>query len=135
MVDTPFIAPAYKNPKRLFLIDGIGALVSALMLGIVLVRYESFFGMPGSALILLAAAPIGFALYDVVSYLTASQHTGILLKGISLLNVGYCGFSIALLTRHADQLTTWGWLYFIGELLIVLTLAGIEWNAAKRLDA
>lgn len=130
-----FITSVGRNPKRLFLIDGIGALVSAAMLGLVLVRFEAFFGMPEQALMLLAAAPIGFALYDIVSYLTASRHTAILLKGISLLNVGYCGFSVALLVKHADQLTTWGWLYFVGELLIVLTLAGIEWNAARRLVA
>ena len=34
------------NPKKLFFIDGCGAILSAFLLGIVLVRFEKYIGMP-----------------------------------------------------------------------------------------
>ena len=34
------------TPKKLFLIDGIGAVLSAFLLGVVLVKLQSLIGMP-----------------------------------------------------------------------------------------
>lgn len=43
------------NPKKLFQIDGLGAILSAILLGIILVRFERFFGIPVSTLYFLAS--------------------------------------------------------------------------------
>ena len=34
-----------KNPRSLFLLDGLGAIVSAIMLGVVLIRLEYMIGL------------------------------------------------------------------------------------------
>ena len=64
------------NPKKLFLIDGLGALVSAFFLGVVLVRLESFFGIPPFILYFLAFLPCLFAAYDFFCYLKVKEHIG-----------------------------------------------------------
>ncbi|MEN8696651.1 MAG: hypothetical protein ABF317_05040 [Bacteroidia bacterium] len=57
-----------KDPKQLFLVDALGAALSAVLLGVVLVNYEPIFGIPSDSLSLLAAVPYFFAVYDVVCY-------------------------------------------------------------------
>ncbi|MEL6140721.1 MAG: hypothetical protein AAFU67_03805, partial [Bacteroidota bacterium] len=42
------------HPKQLFLIDGLGATLTAICLGVVLTRLESLFGMPRTILIPLS---------------------------------------------------------------------------------
>lgn len=122
-----------KTPRSLFLIDGVGALISAFLLGVVLVQFESVIGMPVKALYILAALPVGFALYDAICYWGIKQNFGPFLKGISLINIGYCGLSVAFLSQHHESLTVVGWIYFVGELLIVLFLSAVEWRVAKRI--
>lgn len=120
------------TPRSLFLIDGAGALFSAFMLGVVLVQLDPLFGMPVEALYILAAFPVGFALYDAICYWGIKGNPSFFLKGIALINIGYCGLSVAFLSQHYERLTTLGWLYFMGELLIVLFLSGVEWTVAKK---
>ncbi|MEM1318667.1 MAG: hypothetical protein AAGG75_00355 [Bacteroidota bacterium] len=123
------------QPKPLFLIDGIGALVSAFLLGVVLVRLEPMFGMPPEALYVLALPPCFFALYDLGCYFAPLRRPGPFLRLIALANLGYCALSIYMVLDHAVQLTVLGWFYFMGELLIVILLAAQEMQVARRLSA
>jgi len=70
-----------ENPKSLFLFDGLGALVSAFLLGVVLVKFESTFGMPKEKLYFLAGAACLFVIYDLVCYFKANQNWSPLVKG------------------------------------------------------
>ena len=54
------ITIAELNPKKLFLIDGFGAIISAFLLGVVLVKFEEKIGVPVSVLYLLATIPLFF---------------------------------------------------------------------------
>ncbi|MBQ4822553.1 hypothetical protein [Aquimarina sp. MMG016] len=124
----------YENPKRLFLIDGIGAIVSAFLLGIVLVKLESFFGIPISMLYVLASLPVFFAIYDLYSYQKDNDKLTGLLKGIAIMNLLYCKLSIGLTIFHYQKITHWGWTYIIVEVLIIIILAIIELKVAKELN-
>jgi hypothetical protein len=46
------------KPKTLFLIDAIGAVLSTVLLGIVLVAFEKYIGMPTNVLYALAATSL-----------------------------------------------------------------------------
>ena len=122
-----------QNPKRLFLIDGIGALLSAFLLGIVLVALEPFVGIPKSTLYILAVFPIGFALVDAFGFWFTSQ-VALVLKVIATLNLLYIALSLALASYHLETITLWGWIYITGELAIVLALAITELKVARRLQ-
>jgi len=120
------------NVRQLLLIDGVGALLSAFLLGVVLVKYEVTFGIPVKSLYLLAAIPIFFALYDFTCYLSKSKKTARLLQIIASANLVYCLISLALAWSHRETITLWGWGYLIAEVLIVVALAIIEFKTAKR---
>ena len=121
------------RPKRLFLIDGLGALVSAFLLGIVLVRFERLFGIPSGTLYFLAIWPGLFAMYDFYCYNAGKYKLGHLLQGISIMNFLYCGLSIGLALYHIKTIRGLGWLYILIEVLMVITLAMIELRVGRNL--
>ena len=126
------ITKAELNPKKLFLIDGFGAILSAFLLGVVLVKFEEIFGIPTSVLYFLATIPIFFVIYDVFCY---QKHLkiGLLLKGIAVLNILYCCISIGLISYHFSSITILGWTYVIVEIILVSFLAMIEFRVGKRI--
>ena len=126
------ITKAELNPKKLFLIDGFGAILSAFLLGVVLVKFEEIFGIPTSVLYFLATIPIFFVIYDVFCY---QKHLkiGLLLKGIAVLNMLYCCISIGLISYHFSSITILGWTYIIVEIILVSFLAMIEFRVGKRI--
>lgn len=121
------------HPKNLFLIDGVGALLSAFLLGIVLVHFESIFGIPASALYILAAAPVLFVLYDFYAYRKAHHAAGPWLIGIAIMNLAYCFLSAGLVLHHREAVKFWGWYYIISEIMILLALVYIEFTIGKKL--
>lgn len=123
------------NPKTLFQIDGVGALLSALMLGFVLVSLEKYFGIPKSTLYILTAVPCFFATYDLYCYSALNGNIGPCLIGIGIANLLYCSLSIGFAVYHHTTITALGWVYILVEVLIVFSLAILEINTARRLQA
>jgi len=117
--------------KLLFLIDGFGAFTSAVLLGIVLVEFQPYFGIPTSTLYFLAALPCVFAVYDFYCYFLVKNELGAALKRIALANLGYCCLSLGMAVYHSDLLTVPGWLYVVVEVVIVSGLAVVELKNAK----
>lgn len=122
------------SPKKLFMLDGGGALLSAVLLGGVLPHYESFFGMPATALYLLAAFPILFLCFDVVSYFRYPKNSRLALRMVAGMNLGYCLISVGCLIHHYPRLTKFGLTYFFLELLVVVFLAVLELKMANKLQ-
>ncbi|APG64146.1 hypothetical protein LPB136_01650 [Tenacibaculum todarodis] len=118
--------------KKFFLIDGFGAILSALLLGLVLTKLETYFGIPKPTLYLLATLPCLFAIYDFYCYFKISRDLGKFLKAIAIINLLYCCLSIAFTIYHHNLITTLGWLYIIVESIIVTTIAFIELRAVKN---
>ena len=121
-----------KRIKLLFLIDGFGALTSALLLGIVLVQFNEFFGIPIKTLYFLAALPCVFAVYDFVCYFAVKNDLNSALKRIAIANLGYCFLSLGFAIYHVHSITTLGWAYVLGEIGIVAALAMVELRSAER---
>jgi hypothetical protein len=120
------------NTKTLFVIDDFGALLSAFLLGVVLVRYENLFGMPKETLYFLAFLPCLFALYDLVCYLKVRKNELFFLKGIAIANLLYCCLSIIFVIYHYALLSTFGFAYFILELMVVFALVCIQLKTAFK---
>ena len=120
------------NPRVLFVVDAVGATLSAVMLGVVLVRLEGVFGIPRPTLYLLAAFPCIFALYDLSVYAWVRRNLERPLERIAYLNVGYCVLSLGLALYHRDVITLWGWAYILAEVSLVVALAMIELGTARE---
>lgn len=120
------------TPKKVFLIDCLGALLSAFLLGIVLVSLERLFGMPPGILYFLALLACVFALYSFWNYRNLREKWQPYLKAIAFANLFYCGLTLGLVIYFRGNLTTLGFLYFGLEILVILALVKVELTFTSR---
>ena len=119
------------SPKIVFLIDGSGAAISALLLLFIIAPFESCFGFPTDVAIKLAFLPVFFCIYSLTCHFTKKSSSPILLKIIAIANVLYCLLSITLIVYFFPKLTIFGIFYFTIEKLVVVSLALWEWKIAS----
>lgn len=112
-----------------FLIDGVGALVSAVMLGAVLPLLGERIGMPRGTLFGLATVAVVFAGYSLTCHRRA-QPLVPWLVAIALANLAYCALTLALVVHHVERLGVLGLMYFVGEIAVVLALVVWELRVA-----
>lgn len=118
------------NPRKLFLIDSLGALLSAFSLGVILVAFESTFGIPRMVLYYLAFFAGIFSLYSFFCYTLFPKNWKPFLGAIAIANLIYCSITLGLMIYLYQKLTILGIVYFMLELIIVVTLATIELKTA-----
>lgn len=118
------------SPKKLFLLDSLGALLTALLLAFVLSNMETLFGMPKHILYLLAGIAFVFCLYSFSCFLTVDESWPIFLKVIAVANFLYCLLTLILLLYLQAELRFLDNVYFLSEASIVLALAIFEWKKA-----
>lgn len=118
------------KPKKLFLLDGLGALLSAFCLGVVLVKLEHLIGMSPKVLKILALLACVFAAYSLSSSYFVKENWSIYLKIIAAANFLYCCTTMILVVYFLTQLTTLGIVYFVVEVVIILSLVRIELKTA-----
>jgi Kef-type K+ transport system membrane component KefB len=121
-------------PKRLFLIDSIGALLTAFMLSVVLVYFERFIGMPKSILYILAAIAFIFFIYSMVLHFKFPKQWRKFLRAIAIANLLYCILSLGFVIYHFNKLSAWGITYFLVEICIIVGLVVVEWRTASSSD-
>lgn len=123
------------KPKSLFLLDGVGALLSAILLGVVLGQFETVFGIPKPTLHFLVFFPCVFLLYDLWGYFRVKGNWNIYIRVIAIANLLYCCLSIGLVAYHFQELTLLGLLYFLLEFAMILLLVRIELKTAANLNS
>ncbi len=121
------------NPRKLFIVDGLGAVVSAFMLGVVLVLLHSHIGIPQKTLYFLATFPVFFGLVDLYAYRQSAEKWPSFLKWIAIGNLMYCFVSIACAYLHWESIKPLGWIYLVLEIVIQLILIRLEYRIAKKL--
>lgn len=119
------------EPTVIFLLDGIGALVTAVLLLFILTQFEPLFGMPQRVLYLLALIAFVYSIYSFSCYFVVSNWYPYL-KLIALANLIYCLLTLGFILFHYRRLTWLGGAYFVTELLIILRLAALEWKLATK---
>jgi hypothetical protein len=120
-----------RMPRRLFLVDGVGALVTALLVGAVLPTLREHIGMPGPVLRVLALIASVFAAYSLTCAARPPRRWPIYLRSIALANATYCLVTAALLIRFAALLQVLDFLYFVGEIVVLSTLVALELRVAR----
>ena len=119
-------------PRQMFLVDSLGALVSALLLGIVLVQFNDLFSIPVNVLYPLAAIALAFCMYSLTCYLLVKKNSKLYLRLIAVLNLMYCLLTISLVFYHHNTLSVLGYLYFTGEIIIIALVAYTELIVAGK---
>jgi len=120
------------QPKRIFLIDGVGALLSVILLSAVLARFEDLIGIPQRMLYLFSGIASFFTLYSLTCSFIVVERWKVYLKIIMLANTGYCLLTIGVLLYFSQSLTILGLAYFLAELCVVGILIWIERRAVYQ---
>jgi hypothetical protein len=124
------------SPKKLFLIDGLGACLTAFLLGGVLSRFEATFGMPRNILYFLSILACVFAAYSLACHFFVGKNWPPFLRAIAWANLLYCCLTFGLVVALYKSLSVLGIAYFLGELFVMGILIFIEFFAVspKRLS-
>jgi len=118
------------TPRRLVLVDAIGALVSALLMGVVLPLASLELGVSAMALRALGAVAAGFLIASTTAYFVARSHARYL-RHVAIANLAYAVGSLAVFATSSD-LTGIGLAYVLAEAVVIGALARYELSVARR---
>ena len=121
------------NPKTVFIIDSLGALLTAFFLFVIIRSFNEYFGMPKTALYYLSIIAVCFCLYSAVCFFFLKKRVALFIRIIGFLNLLYCLITTLLIIKYYPQLTMIGGLYFLFEILIISVLVYIELNVATEI--
>lgn len=119
------------NPKYIFLMDGLGAILSCVLLSLVLPLFVDLLGMPISILYILAILPFIYSIYSLLCYFLNPFHWKFYLRVIASANFLYSVFTMFYLVWNLEQTTLLCEIYFVLEMIVVVSLATLEWKLAK----
>lgn len=122
------------NEKNIFLLDGIGAVLSACFTGLILIRYSLFLGINVSTLQTLASLPTIYALYSLSCYFFVSKTKPWMLLTIIGANLFYCLISLSLILFR-EHITWRGQLLLALEIIIILLVVLLEFNVYRKIKS
>ncbi|WP_296618744.1 hypothetical protein [Marivirga sp.] len=122
------------SPSKIFLVDGLGAFFTALIIGIVFTNFQEYIGMPIEILISLALMAVIFCLYSLSCFFFLKGNWKPFLKTIAIANLLYCILTTVLIILLFHQLTVLGLIYFIGEIIVIGVLVYFEFSILNRIE-
>jgi hypothetical protein len=121
------------NEHTVFLWDGVGALLSALLLGLVLPAIHPLIGMPVPILSLLSALALLYAVYDFSCLRWVDKHDPKWLGVVIFANLFHVIVTVIYLWIYASEIKPLGFTYFVGEILVVLVIVFYELKIVRSL--
>lgn len=120
------IVTLVRAPKKLFLIDGVGALLTAILLLTIRTQYQQDFGMPANVLSFLILMAGVFCSYSFGCFFLAHNRWRFFLKIIAIANLLYACTTGFLILYFNREMTPFGLTYFSLEIGVILALVMIE---------
>lgn len=127
------ISHLVRKPKTIFLIDSLGAMLTAFLLFVVLRNFNKYFGMPITILTYLSAIAVFFCMYSMTCFFFLKGNWTLCIRVIGYTNLLYCILTIGLLIIYNATLTELGITYFLTEIAIVCVLVYVELKVAKTI--
>jgi hypothetical protein len=118
------------NSKNIFLIDGLGASLTAFLTGAILIFFVEYLGMPQNILVTLVSIACVFAVYSLTCHFLKPKNWRFFLVFIAILNLVYCAALVGFALHFAVRLTLLGISYFTAEVVVVLILVYAELRVA-----
>jgi len=119
--------------KKVFQLDLVGAVLSAIILGLILPLWQPCFGIPLAVLRLLAFCAIFLSVFDLACIFLLKKESRIqyAVSTIIGLNVMYLLLSIIVIIMHWDLITLWGHGYLFLEIVVLIGLIYFERKTLK----
>lgn len=122
-----------EKPKTLFLIDSLGAMLTAFFLFVIMRTFEEYFRMPKTVLIYFSIIAGCFCIYSTACFLFLKRRWTPFIRLIGFANSFYCVLTIGLLIKYYPLLTRIGATYFLIEIVIICALSYVELNVATKI--
>jgi hypothetical protein len=119
-----------ERQKTLFLIDSIGAFMTAFFLVVIMQQLNEYFGMPKKELTYLSVIAVCFCIYSATCFLFLKGELRPFIRFIGIANFMYCALTIGLLIKYYSLLTIIGTTYFLIEIVIICGLSYVELKVA-----
>lgn len=120
------------KPNNIFLLDGIGAFVTASIIYFILNSNKEFIGIESNTLMPLSLVALVFCIYSITCFFLAKHYWQTFLKIIIVANTIYCLTTISVLFYSYKTVTTLGLFYFIGEIIVLSILIALEIKLLKK---
>lgn len=120
------------NKQNIFLIDSLGAGLSAISLSVALPLLQKHAEMPLRVLFLLAGIAFTLSVYSLSRYKYADHANKIWLKIIIFANLSYVTLTIYLIFVKPFSATLLGKIYFVIEIVIIMLLVAVEFYILKK---
>ena len=115
-----------EKPKNIFIIDGFGALLTALLLFFVLRDFNSFIGLPKTTFEYLSFLALIFSIYSIVCFFAANNKCKLYLKIICISNIVYCILTFGIVIYYYQSISVLGIIYFLGEIAVISGIIFLE---------
>lgn len=120
------------QPRKIFLFDALGAIVSLLLLLGLVAGFDNFFGISKPVLYKLAFIPLLFALYSMSCYFINPKQWQVNLKIIAIANILYVCITLGLAFYYFGTISVLGIVYFMAEIVVLILLSRFEWRLANE---
>lgn len=119
-----------EKQKSVFLIDSIGACMTAFSLFVIVRQFDAYFGMPKRELTFLSVLAVCFCSYAAACFLFLKAGLKPFIRYMGIANLLYCALTTGLLIKYYPLLTMIGKTYFLIEIVIICVLSYIELTVA-----
>lgn len=119
------------SARKLFLIDSAGALVTALLTGVLLPNLQPPVGLPPFILNMLGVVAFIYSLYSFLNFYFFSSNWPMYLAAIAVANLLYCILSLVFVFYFRESLSALGFWYFMLETIVLVILVSVEWRVSK----
>ena len=123
------------TPRRLLALDAVGALFTAILLGLVLVRFSAAFGVSERTFHFLAGFAAAICIHSLALALLDPPEWVARVKAMAVINLAYAGVVLDVVVTRLGAITLLGAAYFVGEALVIGAIAAYEWRFATRTPA
>jgi len=120
------------NDRNIFLVDGLGALLSATFTGLMLTRYSLFLGINVATLQALSLLPLAFSIYSFGCYFLIKRTKPWMLLAIIAVNSLYCLISLAIILFR-EKITWRGQTLLSAEIVVILFVIFLELKIYRSL--
>ena len=120
--------------RKLFLLDGSGALLTALMLMLVLPKLDLLTGIDPDMITVMVLIAFLLTAMSLTFFFTYNQQSYKVLQVIGISNLLYSGIIVVVLLVHGSSMKPLGMTYFILEGLVVALLGLVDIRKHKKVS-
>lgn len=122
-----------QKPKILFLVDGIGAILTTVFLVVIMIYFNQYFGISKTTFSCLSLFAAFLCIYSTTCFFFLKDNWTFYIRIIGSANLLYCFLTLGLMIFNHDTVTIIGMVYFLVEMALIIGLVYIELSVVNEI--